>query len=321
MIREARSLRSYGWLIAILLAVVVFSPDPGNSCAIRAAHDFAHAPVFGLVCVLMLLWLRVSQRWRALGVARHYALAIAVACALGLATEIAQAFAARDASWTDLRSDVLGAFAFAGMFAATDRRIATRRAALAVCILGLAALTWHTVPLALTAADYARRRQEFPVLMNGDSAARNGFLTAIGAEMEQGRLPAAFARAAHEQALRVRFVAGEWPGVDIDEPEPNWSAYRTLALDLTNPGDEPLRVVLRVHDRAHDYRFSDRFNRSFELQPRQRKTLAIALEEIERAPRGRTLDLRRIANLMLFTTKEYVGKELYVSRIWLENDH
>jgi hypothetical protein len=317
VIRVGRSLRVYGWLIVILLAAVVFFPGPGYSRAIGAAHDFAHAPVFGIVCIVLLAWMRAAPRMRALGLAQQYALAIGIASVLGIATEVAQAFTNRDASWVDVRSDILGACAFAGMFAAFDRRVERRALAIAGCVLGVAAMIWHSLPLAVTAWDYARREREFPVLLAGESVARNGFLEGMGANVAQRVLPAPFARTPDEQALHLQFVSGQWLGVAIIEPSPDWSGYRMLSLDLANPGDAPLPVTLRVHDRAHDQRYADRFNRAFVLEPRQRTTLTIPLAEIERAPGERSLDLENVAGFVLFTTQEHAGRDLYVSRIWL----
>src|SRR5262245_51075001 len=105
-LREARSLKRYWVLIVILLAAVLFAPDPGDSRAISTVHDFAHAPVFGCVAVLLLILLRDMDFTRRAPVGVQYALAIAGSSGLGAATEMLQALEGRDGSWLDLRSDV-----------------------------------------------------------------------------------------------------------------------------------------------------------------------------------------------------------------------
>jgi hypothetical protein len=285
-----------------------------------AVHDFVHAPVFGIVCVAILSMLRQWPRQNESRVGWQYVLAIAATSAFGLATEIAQAFTGGDASWVDVRSDALGAMAAAGVFAAFDARIPRARGRVA-CALGAAAFVWHAIPLFVTATDYARRAREFPVLMAADSVERNGFLIGSNAHLEQRPMPGLFAREQHEQALYVRFASGRWPGIHLLEPVPDWSGFDALRIDVVNPGDASLALMLRIHDRRHDQRFEDRFNRGWELPPNSRTILRVPLADIEQAPKGRLLDLRQVAGVVLFTTDRYAGRELYVSRIWLEHDH
>ncbi len=312
-----KSLNRYSLSIGILLVMVVFSPDPGKSRFVSVLHDFAHAPVFGCVALLVLFWLsrhspRVWPVWA------QYVAAFLVAVLLGLATEVAQKFAARDPSWLDLLGDTLGAAACCGLFAAFDRRIA--RMALRACaaLLAITLLMFHSLPLARVSLAYVHRDQEFPTLFDARDGRASNFARPVLCALDYVQTPAMFARHPEEPALRLRFGAGQWMGLNLDEPVPDWSGHRTLLLDLTNPGDTPLALAIRVHDRAHDWRYEDRFNRSFELAARTRKTIAIALADIERGPTARPLDLQKVANAMLFTSSASVGRELYVSRIWLE---
>ena len=62
----------------------------------------------------------------AAAVLRQYAIAFIVAVASGIATELAQIADGRDASWIDVRNDVLGALAFLLLFAAFDRHVGAR---------------------------------------------------------------------------------------------------------------------------------------------------------------------------------------------------
>ena len=109
--------------------------------------------------------------------------------------------------------------------------------------------------------------------------------------------------------------------VEIDPATKKFEMYvRQTVVD-----DEPidanevkLDVSIRVHDRTHNWEFADRFNRTFRLGPQSRTTVRVPLLEIERAPLGRRLDLQHVANFQLFTSGVNAGRELYVSRIWLE---
>jgi hypothetical protein len=307
----------YTLSIGILLVAVVFSPDPGTSFAIGALHDFAHAPIFGCVALLILIWLK-KRSTRTWSVATEYLTAFAGAVLLGLATEIAQKFTARDPSWFDLRSDALGAAAFCSLFAAFDRRISGSAMRICAALVGVALLIFHSLPLARVGLAYAHRNQAFPTLFDAEDPRADKFVAPLRSEIEYIALPPMFAKQANEPTLHVRFTSGPWPGLDLDEPCPDWSGYRTLMLDLANPSDAELSLAIRVHDRRHDWSFEDRFNHSFTLAPHTRTTYAIAIADIERGPAARRLEMREVADVMLFATEANTGRDLYVSRIWLE---
>jgi hypothetical protein len=304
--------------IGILLAAVVFSPDPGVSRASAAIHDFAHAPIFGCVALLIVSWLRGQPAMQSWPVSKQYAVAFLTAVLLGAATEIAQKYAGRDASWVDLRSDALGAAAFCGLFTMLDRRIASSTTRTIGVLTAVALLAWHSVPFVQVTLAYVHRSQDFPSLIDARDSRPDDFASPFRSEGEYRQLPTAFAQSGSERALRLRFGAQDWVGLDLDEPYPDWSGYRTMKLDLTNPNDTTLQMVIRVHDRTHNWQFDDRFNRSFTLAPRSRKTYEVALADIARAPLARRLDLQHIANMQLFTAGTNAGRDLYVSRIWLE---
>jgi hypothetical protein len=255
------------------------------------------------------------QSW---AVSKQYAVAFIAAVLLGLITEIAQRYAGRDSSWLDLRSDALGAAAFCGLFTMLDRRVASSAIRMVSVLAAAAVLAWHSVPLVQVTLAYVHRSQDFPSLIDARDSRPDGFASPFRSQGEYTQLPSIYAQTEKERALRLQFGEQDWVGLDLDEPYPDWSGYRTMKLDLTNPSDTPLRVALRVHDRTHNWQFDDRFNHGFTLAPRTRATYSVALADIERAPLARRLDLQHIANVQLFTAGTNAGRDIYVSRIWLE---
>lgn len=285
-----------------------------------ALHDFAHAPVFGVVCWLSLAWLRaaVQTKW---AVGMQYAVAIGVAIFLGLATEAAQRVAGGDSSWIDLRADALGAVAFAGFFAIFDRRVSSQPLKVVLGVIGVFALIWHTLPLIRTARAYVARNAEFPVLLDATAEPRDLFLEPVHIEREQTVLPTEFARYAGERAMRIGFVRGTWPSLQFIEPVPDWRAFLTLSIDVTNVADEELVLSLRVHDMKHNNEHDDRFNRSFRLPARTRTTLRVPLAEIRSGPKQRELDLSQVEAVILYARRDQAVREVFLSRMWLQHDH
>lgn len=305
-------------LIGILLATVVFAPVPGHTRGIRTLHDFAHAPIFGSIALLVLFAFGSHERLSKLPLWLQYLSAFLIAVTLGALSEIAQIPVGRDASWIDVRSDVLGAGGFLGLYAALDSRL--RRAAIRVIgvVVGASLLAIHSMPLATAAYAYWHREQAFPALADFTRRLDTYFITPQWAELDLRLLPKQWARQPGELAMRVGFAAGPWPGVDFPEPVPDWSGYKTLAIDITNPASTDLILGFRVHDVHHDQRYADRFNRTLHVPPLTRIVLRIPIVDIKSGPQTRPMDLQRIADYLLFRSNESKVREMYVAGVWLE---
>jgi len=309
-------------LVGILLVAVVLAPIPGSTRWIKALHDTAHGAIFGFVAILLLFAGRRDVRLGRMPPWTGYVLAFFTSALLGVATELAQIPVGRDATFSDAGRDVLGALAFLLLFAAFDPALQQGHAMLRRSVLVLLALPLLGVvvkPGIEAAAAYARRAAQFPVLADFSARFDGYFIQPNWSVLTLASPAQEYARHDGEQALRVLFQPGPYPGVDFFEPAPDWSGYTTLALDVTNPHSSPLELLLRVHDTDHSKLFEDRFNKVLHVAPQTRATLRVALEEIRSAPRGRAMDMQRIADLLFFRTDSASAvEEIYVTRIWLE---
>jgi len=171
-------------------------------------------------------------------------------------------------------------------------------------------------PISVSLAAYAHRDLHYPTLLEACSSLDRYFLSGGGANIEV--VPSTGPTTSRcGSALRVEFGAPQYAGIGIDEPYPDWRSAHTLVLDLRNPGDSDLSLVLRVHDRAHNYQFEDRFNREFTLHARERLEIAIPIAEIEHAPARRLMDLSQIAGLIVFRYRGTMVGSFEVERILL----
>jgi VanZ family protein len=291
----------------MVLAAVVLAPVPGRGEWLKVLQDFGHAPAFGCVALVALLWLRttpLTARWQYLG-------AWGLTLLLGIATEAAQFFVARDPSWLDLRSDAIGAAAFLGVVAACDSRL--RRSVRMACVLvALAVAVVQTLPVVIMLRAYERRSSSYPVLSAFADVRDLYFLRPQWAHLDIVPLPEIFAAGPGETALHVGFTPGAWPGLSHIEPSPDWRGFRTLILEVANPGDAPLALTLRAHDVHHDNEFTDRLNRSFEVPAMSRNELRIPIADIASAPRGRSMDLEHMAGYTLFRNPGSTAEEMYL---------
>jgi VanZ family protein len=225
-----------------------------------ALQNFGH-PVLFAVLAFVAHRVMASARGRA-GWLALTGIGLALA-AFGALIEWLQAFTGRDPSWVDFGGDLLGIVA--GLLL-PFRRIQT--SLLASLAMGIASL-----PFLHTLAAYAARAAHAPVIWRDDS-----------------RLLQVFARRQE----------GEYPGLSLVEVPPDWTSYEELQLIVDAPTSGSARLTVRVHDRAHDHRYEDRFNRTFLLGAGERAVLTIPIPEILNGPQDRTLDVRKIAGVTLF---------------------
>lgn len=164
------------------------------------------------------------------------------------------------------------------------------------------------IPTALTAAAYAQRASQLPQLVRLDSALGRHFLTPSDAHVI----------ATTEDGLRVQPDRGRWPGLFLERVWPDWRAYSTLLIDLSNPGDQAFGILVRIDDRRPDPRYADRYNRRFELAPLSRRAIRIPLTEIESAPTGSKMDLAHIQRIILFEDGSKPTYTFYLNSLRLE---
>jgi VanZ family protein len=301
---------SHRLLILVALFVVVATllfmqlPVPPTYAG-RTIENAGHMPVFFLVTIGLLVVLRNDFRFEG---ARLYALAGLIGAGLGFISEVIQEPLARDASWEDVFSDAVGAVCALAVYALFDRRSRlTRTTWLAALGVALACLVFYFTPLVRMTVAYVQRNAQFPVLADFRSPMAQLWMVGYGTDSSLGA-----------DALEVVFARGRWPGVSLREPVPDWTAYRTLLIDVENPDTVKLGLTVRVHDRGHWRDYSDRFNRHFELGAGERRTLRIDLGEVARAPKGRLMDLRQVADITLLRDTKAGSRRLRIYTMQLE---
>jgi len=268
-------------IVAILLpALALFAALPSRPIFFAVLNDAAHAPVFALLTLVLLRLIRIWTPWTSFA---RYAAAFALAVAIGSAVEALQSLIGRDAQWSDLAMDALGAAAAIGLAMALA---GSRWLGGAIFAVATVTAMW---PLGQASLAYLERQRQFPTVVDFDSKLDWYFLRSRGVAISEG-----------DGCTMFRITGGRWPGLTHAEPEPDWSGRSALVVDVANSGAEPLTLTLRVHDAGHDNHAEDRFNRDFTLGAGARQQISVPLAEIAAAPAGRTLDLSRVAGLILF---------------------
>jgi VanZ family protein len=301
----SRRLR-YLALLFVLAGLLLFVPLPISPTYFgRTIENAGHTPLFVMLTLGMLFVLRTDPRFTG---ARLYALVALVGVGTGFVSEIIQRPLARDASWEDVVADALGVVLGLAVYAIFDRRAPLRRwhrvTAFGVALICIAIFM---VPIVRMTRAYVHRNGQFPVLADFRSRLELYWTVSFGVT-----------RDIVYGVLEVEFGTGEFPGVSFHEPVPDWRGYQTLLIEVENPDSTPLELAVRVHDRAHTRAFADRFNRRFQLDAGERRTLRIPLEDIRNGPRQRLMDMAHISDITLFKGAVSGSNRLFIYSLKLE---
>lgn len=294
----------------LLLAAIVppaiaafLVPPPGDAGRVQnALMDLAHAPAFALLTLAVVtLGFRESSR----RLIRTAAAVWLLATAAGGLIEVLQNLVGRNGTWPDAVANSLGAAA--GVLLANSRLRWNVRWIVPLVLLGAA--SWAPSQILF---DRAMQPLEMPRLASFETSRETTRWTTKGAEIDRVR-----SRSTHgDWSLQIRAEAGEYPGVALQWPEPDWSAYGEFAFDVYVDGDEPISLAVKIHDDRHNYEPDDRFERLIPVSPGW-NTVRIHLTEVRHAPASRELDLRRISFVQFFLVQPERPQTFYLDHLRL----
>jgi VanZ family protein len=322
--RSRSSAIAWAVLLAGLLSFMMFGQEPERTRFWAAFYHAGHVPLFGLVAVSVLGFLR--SRGASLASPRPWWTAFAVAVALGGTTEALQVFQpGRDASvWHFLRN-VAGAASFLLVLATVGWtgghrsliRPAGRRALVGLGVVAM--LTASGFNLAATVTAYGERDLAFPTLFAADGSLwERTFVDTQDSVLTPHARPVGVVIPFDGPLARLDLKPGAYPGVAFDEPYPDWSGARSLVLTFVSDLDAPLPLVIRINDAEHDNRYADRFNRQVVIRPGVNR-VTIPLDDVRRAPDRRAMDMRHIRQILVFGYRLTAPTHVYLGPIRLDH--
>ncbi|HEB82456.1 MAG TPA: hypothetical protein ENJ11_06300 [Gammaproteobacteria bacterium] len=292
--------------IAVLIMAGVLLPLPSDSMWWREAMNSGHVLLFMLVAWLLFYALRRrmpdSSRWKL------YGLLLFVGLLFGLIIEFLQIFVHRDASWADWLKDLAGLLAgIASLewYLGWKQSTWWRKLVIAGLFVGVLALSLK--PFVILSLHYVQRGMAFPVLMDFEAGWSSSFVDYVRAKKLSVK----------SGILTVRLEKGQYPGVSLTEVEPDWSGYRSLVLELESSQDSDISLVVRVDDQLHNQRFEDRYNHRFVVHPGKNR-LVVSLSQVEHAPEGRLMNMKRINEVKIFALFLDESVELGIGKIYLQ---
>jgi len=301
--------RKLGFLLALLCLLLLFVGGPGPDAprSFKYFWDLGHLFCFVLWTRLFLEWRPKRRFWVQL------LLILVLAFVIGGAIELAQSMVGRDASWADLQRDLLGGL-LAILFLAPSRQQVNRWLLHGMQLLVLLTVLWNVLPFAKVFTDEMIAWQQFPLL--------SGFETPMERDRWKGNSQRWLDNNivhSGKASLRVELNTDRYSGIFLQNFPSDWSAYRLLRLQVYNPAKNTLTLYFRIHDQLHrkfEEAYRDRFNTSFKLKQGW-NLLEIPLEKVATAPKGRRMEMARIAGMGLFVAKLERPITIYIDDVEL----
>ncbi len=301
------------WFLALVAATLLFVGGPDNYTLRSLRYLWGGGHLF---CFALWAYLYVGFRSRH-SFFRQLGEVLVLTFVLGGATELIQAQIGREAAWQDLGNDLIGSLLGVVFFSESRKTLAVWQLRL-LQVPVLALLFWSLFPTAKVIIDDVIAFRQFPLL--------SGFETPLEASRWSGsarRTRDDTVSFSGHSSLRLALTTQRYSGAGLKDFPRDWSAYRTLSLQVFNPVQQPLLLHFRIHDQyhtshknPHNNGYSDRFNASFKLKSGW-NTLQVSLAKVVQAPKGRLLDLTHIAGMLVFVGKLPEPRTIYLDDVKL----
>lgn len=309
MFIRSKLYRNIAWVVVFCL---LFAPLPVNTLWWREVFNSGHTVLFAVLSFV--IYRRIKAATHFSNNLAVYFLVLIAGISFGILIELLQSFAQRDASLNDLYGDFFGLLAGVLLIAAYNLRDIRHKKLVAAFLVMVASsfmllgmfsliqLSWYSI----------ERRNAFPVIVDFGADWSLRFVRFKNVDTSLRMSPG------RELALYpVRFNRGEYPGISVIEPESDWSNYRLLRLNIFSEYEHDVAMSLRIHDDKHNQYFSDRFNMRLLIRPGLNR-VEVPLDQVERGPVSRDLDMTNIAGIILFVAKVDEPVRLELGNIFLE---
>ena len=288
-------------------------PMPTGNLWWREALNSSHTIAFGIISFAISYRLSISKQFSNKII--MYFVVFVMAMILGFIVEAMQGLTSRDVDLSDILRNMVGILAgLCYASAVHEKNMLHKRAIVLRLLIGSCLLLTGFYPLMQLSWHYYGRSQAFPALTGFDKQWMSSFIRFNNAEMLSG-LDAG--RGKNTGLHRLQFNQGEYPGLSVIEPEPDWSKYSSLRITMFSRYDKSTNLVLRVHDKSHNQDHVDRFNKVLHLVHGVNE-FDIPLSQIEQGPLGRELDLTNVAGIVLFASERKNSLQIELSDIYLK---
>ncbi|WP_223794171.1 succinyl-CoA synthetase subunit beta [Marinobacter sp. F4216] len=301
--------RSLAFLVVLIVTPLLFfgGPDWFNGPFGSAVWNLGHIGFFGLVTL-------AAHPWRRLSGWQLWILPTVVVLLIGGAIEVIQSDMGREASWHDMLRNLIGVwFVLAWHPLLDENRSASPTTPPALIIASTLLLLFELGTTAAVGVQQFKVAHQLPLLYD--------FRHDDPTPYWYGELtPSQEHASPHGQSLRLDFDTKLYSGGSLSNLPSDWRDYEQLSMTLFNPNAHPLQMTLRINDWTHSLgnnAHSDRYNIRLTLQPGS-QTFTIELDDIEKAPRTRRMEMDNISQFKVFVSRLPEPATIYIQDLRLE---
>lgn len=307
--RRARILRYLAFASTLVIAPLFFMGGPGWSDGplFKSAWNLGHILFFALLTLAVQPW-KIWTGWRLWGICT---LAVLL---LGTGIELLQYGTNRQVDWQDVLRNQVGLWAVLAARPLASHTGESRLATWSMRLIVALLLTIQVGATASVAIQQYRVGQLLPALYDfghsDPSPFWDGVITPVPDKTADTQ----------ERGLRISLSTARYSGVSLHNFPSDWRRYDHFIIDLYNPQDHPLQMTLRINDMEHDLGnndYHDRFNTRLTLAPGANR-FELDLNNIRTAPEGRSMNMKAVRRLILFTVGLSEPKTLFLRDIRLE---
>lgn len=241
---------------------------------------------------------------------RNWRIALAVGAAVfvgGGLIEIIQSYVGRDGNWSDLMLDLTGAWVGIFWVQPGNKWVWLGR------MLSIFLLAPNFVIVLNEARyEYVAIRQ-FPLLAGFESP-----LELLGQKRKFELSDAFYSEGTH--SVKVHLTTDRYSGITFNRLFNDWSSYKSLHFDIYNPESDSFEMNIRINDVQHQlrgWRAEDRFSGTFSIKAGWNH-IAIFIDDIQNAPKGRKMNLAEISQLVIFAKQLPKERTIYLDNLHLE---
>lgn len=305
-------------IVALLLGLIHFLPLSASTKYQRVLIDLGHVPLFAAIAIAVLY---VADIFGGQGRMRPggYGIAAFAILSIAIGSEAVQSLDPdRSVSfWDSLRNcagAALGSICFA---IATSESRWSPRSQRTSARFGILLVILVLVPPAWTAAAYLHRFNSWPVVIGDNYRLERVFTAAYESELERVPVPSEWQVRRDESAFVLRLRACLNCGILLQELGREWTGLSRLCFDLTNPGEEPLRLSARLGSAPMFFRSGETYEARLTIPAASRANECFELSRF--AGRAKTAaggEFR--SGALLGDAASPVTVDVLVHRIWLE---
>ena len=288
-------------LIAVIIPLFfVGGPTLESTRLFGALWNCGHILFFGLLVI------QLNKKYPLTTLRSGLILTLVVFVVGGL-IELIQVNIGRDGNWKDVYLDLAGTWIGLVWLLPVNRWIWCAR----IAVLSLAVPSLMQVVLFAVLHFHAAR--EFPRIADFESPLD---LYEFSRKFERTEEFHTHGR----YGLKLTLTPALYSGISINRAYADWSPYKQLNVDIYNPSTDPLGLVIRVNDIAHDvggWKDDDRFNQSIQLKLGW-NYISIPISIIKNAPAHRLMDMSKVSSIIIYTSNLPVSRVIYVDNLRLD---